>query len=199
MERRVFGATGLNVSPIGMGAIQITRLEWKQSLRVVREVLDLGVNWFDTARDYLDSELRLGEALRGVRQRVVLISKSAQKTPAELACQIDESLKRLGTDYLDIFLFHGGAALEEESFFTPGGLLETAERAVAAGKIRFLGFSAHRVSLALRALEVDDLAGGHGAGQLHQPGVHRRGVHGAGQDGGGGRAGHEALRRREDG
>ena len=190
MERRVFGATGLNVSPIGMGAIQITRLEWKQSLRVVREVLDLGVNWFDTARDYLDSELRLGEALRGVRQRVVLISKSAQKTPAELARQIDESLKRLGSDYLDVFLFHGGAALEEESFFAPGGLLETADCAVAAGKIRFLGFE----SFGGRCL-----AGGHGAGELHQPGVHRRGVHGAGQDGGGGRAGHEALRRREDG
>jgi aryl-alcohol dehydrogenase-like predicted oxidoreductase len=70
------GSTGLKVSQLGMGTIQITRLEWLQSIHVVREVMDLGINWFDTARAYLDSERRLGDAFKGIRDRVIIISKS---------------------------------------------------------------------------------------------------------------------------
>jgi predicted aldo/keto reductase-like oxidoreductase len=140
-----------------MGTIQITRLEWQESLRVVRKVHDMGVSFFDTARGYLDSELRLGEAFHGIRDQVVIITKSGKKNPQELSIQLDESLQRLRTDYVDIFLFHGAGALEEDGFFDPGGILETAQKAVEAGKVRFLGFSAHKVSLALKALEVESL------------------------------------------
>ncbi|MBA7660952.1 hypothetical protein ES703_68958 [subsurface metagenome] len=160
MIRRTFGSTGLSVSPIGMGTIQITRLEWKESIRVIRKVMEMGINWFDTARSYLDSELRLGEALKGVRERVIIITKSGKKTSAELEQQINESLQRLKTDYLDIFLFHGGEALEEESFAQAGGLLETAQRAVKAGKIRFLGLSAHHPDQALKGLEYESMQAG---------------------------------------
>jgi predicted aldo/keto reductase-like oxidoreductase len=152
-----FGSTDLNVSAIGMGTIQITRLDWEQSIRVVREVMDLGVNWFDTARGYFDSELRLGEAFKGIRDRVIIISKSDQTEPAELAREIDESLHRLQTDYLDVFLFHGGDAIEQKCFLGPGGLLDTAEKAAAAGKIRYLGISAHRPAIALKALDFEVL------------------------------------------
>ena len=151
------GSTGLRVSQLGMGTIQITRLEWWQSLRVVHEVMDLGINWFDTARAYLDSELRLGEAFKGIRDKVIIISKSGKQTPAELQKEIDESLQRLQTDYLDVFLFHGGDAIVKDSFLAPGGMLETAQKAVEAGKIRFLGFSAHRPAVALKGLEVETL------------------------------------------
>jgi predicted aldo/keto reductase-like oxidoreductase len=72
-----------------------------------------------------------------------------------LKIHIDESLERLKTDYLDIFLFHGGSAIRSESFHDPGGLLETAEKAREAGKIRYLGFSAHSEELACKALDVD--------------------------------------------
>jgi predicted aldo/keto reductase-like oxidoreductase len=153
----MFGSTGLSVSPLGMGTIQITRLGWQQSLRVVREVIDLGINWFDTARDYLDSELRLGEALKGIRDKVILISKSAKQHPEQLQLEIDESLQRLQTDYLDIFLFHCGDAIMKDCFLAEGGMLETAQRAIEAGKIRFLGFSAHRPAIALKALEIGAL------------------------------------------
>ena len=105
--------------------------------------MDMGINWFDTARAYFDSELRLGEAFKGLRERVILISKSVARTPEELQTQIDESLGRLQTDYIDIFLFHGAGALDESCFFGEGGLLAVAERAVEAGKIRYLGFSSH--------------------------------------------------------
>lgn len=151
------GSTGLNISELGMGAIQITRLEWQQSIRMVHKVMDLGVNLFDTARAYLDSELRLGEALKGRREKVVLISKSGKRTPKEVQQQIDESLERLQTDYLDVFLFHGGEAIMQESFLAEDGILETVMKAVEAGKIRFLGFSAHRPAIALKGLETEQL------------------------------------------
>jgi predicted aldo/keto reductase-like oxidoreductase len=153
----VLGSTGLNVSELGMGAIQITRLDWRDSIRVIHEVMDLGINLIDTARSYLDSELRLGEALRGRREKVILISKSTEPNPEGVRHQIDESLERLQTDYLDVFLFHGGKALMEDSFMAEGGILEAATRAVDAGKIRFLGFSAHHPSIALRGLDIKQL------------------------------------------
>jgi predicted aldo/keto reductase-like oxidoreductase len=140
-----------------MGTIQITRLGWQQSLRVLHEVRDMGINWFDTARAYLDSELRLGEAFKEVRDRVIIITKSTKQTAAEVQAEINESLQRLKTDYLDIFLFHGGDVIMKDSFLAPGGVLETAQRAVEAGKIRFLGFSAHRPAVALKGLEAASL------------------------------------------
>jgi len=73
---RQLGSTGLNVSQLGMGTIRITRLEWMQSIRVVREVIDPGINWSDTARLYWDSELRLGNALNGGRLLTVKVNLS---------------------------------------------------------------------------------------------------------------------------
>ena len=158
MRRITLGKTGLQVSPLGMGALPFCRLEWQESIDVVRSVIDLGIKWFDTARAYGDSELRLGEALQGKRNEVVITSKSMADTPEELETHIDEILERLKTDYLDGFLFHGGEAVEQESFYAPGGLLEIAEDGVRAGKIRFLGFSAHSVSLAIKALDVESFS-----------------------------------------
>jgi len=157
MEQISLGETGLRISPIGMGSIQITRLEWNQSIKVVREVMDLGINWFDTARAYFDSELRLGEALKGNRNKVFISTKSGMTDPKDLQIQIDESLQRLHTDYIDIFLFHGDGAIGNENFLAPGGTLETAKKAIKAGKIRYLGFSAHRVDPAIKALDVEQL------------------------------------------
>ena len=158
MERITMGRTGLQVSPLGMGVIPISRLGWQESIDVVRGVMDLGINWFDTARAYLDTEQRLGEALLGRRYQVILTSKSMATTPEQLVSDMDESLQNLKTDYLDFFFFHGGWAIEEDSFLAPGGLLETAQDFVRAGKARFLGFSAHKVDLAMKGLEVEPLS-----------------------------------------
>lgn len=154
MQQVTMGKTGLQVSPLGMGVIAISRVEWQESIDIVRGVRDLGINWFDTAQAYGDTELRLGEALRDVRDEVIIVSKSGASTPDKLAAQFDDRLKRLGTDHLDVFLFHNISAVEDDSFFSPGGLLEVAEDAVRAGKVRFLGFSAHRVGRAIKALGV---------------------------------------------
>lgn len=157
MKKVALGTTGIEVSALGMGAIQITRLDWNESIRLVHEVMDLGINLFDTARGYLDSELRLGDAFYGRRDRVILISKSGAGDAATLGKNIDETLQRLKTDYLDVFLFHGGDVVNQDNFCSPGGILQTASDAVKAGKIRFLGFSTHRVETAMKALTFNEL------------------------------------------
>ena len=159
MEKRILGTTGLHLSPLGMGTIQLTRLEMEQSISVLRDVIDLGINWFDTAQGYLDSEARMGKALKGIRDNVIIISKTGGgSTPEELEAGIHERLERLQTDYLDVFFFHGLRALEKPNFFTEGGLLATAEKAVKEGKVRFLGFSAHRLDAAIKALDVESFS-----------------------------------------
>ena len=150
---REMGKTGIKISEIGMGCIQLTRLKRNESTRLVREVVDLGVNWFDTAQVYFDSEERLGEAICQIRDSVHIITKSTAKKSTELKRHVEESLKKLRTDYIDVFFFHSADAVETPEFEAPGGLLETAESFISEGKIRHLGFSSHRPSLAKKALE----------------------------------------------
>lgn len=157
MDYRELGMTGFAISELGMGAVQLTRLPWKESIDVIHGVRDLGVNWFDTARGYFDSELRLGEALNGRRDKVFIISKSGSKSPDIFNQHLHESLQRLRTDYIDAYFFHGAGAVEADCFWDEDGLLETAKKGVKAGKIRFLGFSVHRTDLALKALDVEEL------------------------------------------
>jgi predicted aldo/keto reductase-like oxidoreductase len=148
----------IELSPLGMGtAPMVTRVHGKKRVELVREVYDLGVNWFDTARGYGDSEIVLGEALQDIRGKVVVITKSTAQEPDLLATQIDESLERLKTDYVDVFLFHGGGAIKSKAFYGDGGLLETATKAKKAGKIRYLGFSAHSEALACDAVDIEEL------------------------------------------
>ena len=157
MKYRKLGTTDLQVSEIGMGTIQITRLPWAGSIKVVRKVAELGINWFDTAQGYLDSELRLGEAFRGMRNDVIIITKSGTQEPDTLREHVEASLRRLETDFIDVLFFHGAGVVESEKFAEPGGILEIAERFVDKGVVRYLGFSAHRPETALKALDIDQL------------------------------------------
>jgi uncharacterized protein len=157
MKYRKLGTTNLQVSEIGMGTIQITRLPWSDSIKVVREVAELGINWFDTAQGYLDSELRLGEAFRDIRNDVILITKSGSNESDKFREHVEASLQRLQTDYIDVLFFHGAGVVESEKFAEPGGVLETAERFVEKGLVRYLGFSAHKPEIALKALDFEQL------------------------------------------
>lgn len=157
MKNITLGTTGIPISELGMGCIQITRLSRKESTHLIREVHDLGVTWFDTAQGYIDSEERLGEALSGIREDVVIITKSTAADKKILEQHIEESLTKLRTDYIDVFFFHGAAALDEPAFDASGGLLETVESFVQEGKIQHLGFSTHKPALGMKALEYEQL------------------------------------------
>jgi len=142
LKTRPLGSTGLDVAPIGLGAAQLGSSEYEHSKEIVFRALDLGVNYFDTARGYWDSEIKLGKALKGDRENVIVSSKTTGKTKEEAANHIDESLKRLQTDYIDNYHLHAMADMDDVNVRL-GGPLEALVEAREAGKIRHIGVTGH--------------------------------------------------------
>lgn len=149
MRKIPLGRTGLVVSEIGFGGIPIQRLSTEEAVAVVRRCLDLGITFFDTAHGYTTSEERIGQAIAGRREGLVLASKSPARDGATFAEHLELSLKRLGTDYIDIYQFHGvNTPQDYERILAPGGALERAREAQAAGRIRHIGITTHSLPLA---------------------------------------------------
>jgi predicted aldo/keto reductase-like oxidoreductase len=149
MIYRVLGRTGEKVSAIGLGGHHIGRpKDAAEGIRVIRSAVDRGINFMDNCWDYHDgeSERRMGDALRdGYRKRVFLMTKFDGRTKASTATQIDESLKRLQTDVIDLMQYHENIRMEDpDRFFAPGGPLEALLEAKKAGKIRYIGFTGHK-------------------------------------------------------
>lgn len=120
----------------------------------MHRALELGVNYFDTARSYWDSEIKLGQALKGTRERVFVSSKTVAKTREEAWQHIRESLERLQTDYLDNYHLHGLANEEDVKVRTgPSGALEALVEAREQGLIRHIGCTGHMSRTLLQALE----------------------------------------------
>jgi aryl-alcohol dehydrogenase-like predicted oxidoreductase len=159
MPYRTLGRTGEKVSAIGLGGfhIGIPRDE-QDGINLIRSAIDQGINFMDNSWDYHDggSELRMGKALRdGYREKVFLMTKIDGRTKALAARQIDESLRRLQTDHLDLLQLHEVIRLEDpDRAFAAGGAIEAMMEAKGAGKIRFLGFTGHKdPAVHLRMLE----------------------------------------------
>jgi aryl-alcohol dehydrogenase-like predicted oxidoreductase len=149
MPLRMLGRTGEKVSMIGLGGFHIgTQPDAAESVRIIRAAIDGGITFLDNCWDYNNgqSEIRMGQALRdGYRQRVFLMSKFDGRTKAIAARQIDESLKRLQTDRIDLMQYHEVIRLEDpDRFFEKGGAREALDAAVKAGKVRFVGFTGHK-------------------------------------------------------
>jgi len=146
---RTLGRTGEKVSLVGVGGAHLGRLHDEQeAVRIVRTALDSGINFMDNSWDYSDgkSEERMGKALRdGYRQQAFLMTKIDGRTRQSAAQQLDESLRRLQTDRLDLLQFHEIIRMTDaDRIFAPGGALEAALAAKQAGKVRFLGFTGHK-------------------------------------------------------
>jgi len=145
------GQTDLAVSEVGFGAIPIIRLEKKEAVRVLRHAFHRGITFFDTANAYRDSEEKIGIALSGVRDRVVLATKTLQRDGKGLREHLERSLRMLRTDHLDLYQLHQIAQEKDwEGVTAPGGALEEAHKALDAGKIRYLGVTSHNLSMAVR-------------------------------------------------
>lgn len=148
--------SGVELSVIGFGGIVVVGLEQKEADRVVAASIDRGVNYFDVAPSYWDgeAETKLGAALKGRRQRVFLAEKTTERTAAGAQRELEQSLKRLHTDYVDLYQFHAVASLEDvEKITAPGGAAELFLKARREGKVRFLGFSAHSAPAALSLMD----------------------------------------------
>jgi len=151
MEKVIFGKTGLMVSKIAFGGIPIQRLSIPDAADVVRGVINLGVNFIDTANGYTDSEEKIGLAIRDFpRDSLVIATKSGARDKKTFLENLDLSLKRLCTDYIDIYQHHGIFTLEDYSVIMgEGGAFEGMMEAVRAGKVRFPAFSSHSIPAAI--------------------------------------------------
>jgi uncharacterized protein len=146
---RTLGRSGEKVSLIGLGGYHLgSQADPQESIRIIRAGLDAGVNFLDNCWDYNggESEIRMGNALRdGYRQKAFLMSKIDGRTKAAAASQINESLRRLQTDRIDLLQFHEVIRdTDPTRIFADGGAMEAVLEAQKAGKIRLIGFTGHK-------------------------------------------------------
>ena len=156
METVKLGKTGLMVSQVGLGGIPLTRPTDEEAVRVVQRCLDLGVNFIDTAFGYGPSEERIGKAIEGRREQVLIATKGGWRQRSFVEHCIEVSLRRLNTEYIDLWQFHNVSTFEAyELMLGPDGAMEAAREALQAGKIGHLGISSHNVDVALKAVSSD--------------------------------------------
>jgi predicted aldo/keto reductase-like oxidoreductase len=147
------GKTGLNVSRVGFGGIPIQRLTEGEAVRVVRRCLDLGVTFLDTANGYTTSEERIGKAIAGRREQLIIATKTGARDRDTAREHLELSLKRLNTGYVDLWQFHGVSTPEAyERVLGPDGAMEAAQEALQAGKVRHVGITSHSMDVALQAV-----------------------------------------------
>ncbi|MEA3403214.1 MAG: aldo/keto reductase [Armatimonadota bacterium] len=154
MQTRTLGRTGLEVSIIGFGGIPIRRPPHDEAVELYRLGMDLGINYFDAARAYAKCEERLGEAIQGRREDVIICTRDLSHTRGEMAEAIDTSLRTLRTDYIDIYQCHELHQPEDlHECLAPGGAFEALDEAREAGKVRFIGMTSHNPDVIMSGLE----------------------------------------------
>ena len=143
------------VSKVAFGGIPIQQLDTAEAVEVIRGVIDLGVNFFDTANAYSDSEEKIGLAIAGIpRDSIIIATKSMARDKKTLLENLDLSLKRLGVDYVDLYQLHNVSSVEAyDAVFSENGAYEGLMEAVHAGKVRFPAFSSHNISFAIRIMK----------------------------------------------
>jgi len=149
MPYRTLGHTGEKVSIVGLGGYHIgIQKEEKESIRIIRTAIDNGMNFMDNSWDYNEgaSEVRMGRALQdGYRKKVFLMTKIDGQDWRTAEKQIQESLRRLQTDTIDLLQFHEVIReADPDRIFAPGGAIEAAVKAREAGKVRYIGFTGHK-------------------------------------------------------
>lgn len=160
MIYRTLGRTGEKISVIGLGGHHIGRpKDEEEGIRLVRTAIDRGINFMDNSWDYHNggSEIRMGKALKdGYRQKAFLMTKIDGRTKQAATQQINDSLKRLQTDRIDLLQHHEIIRMEDpDRIFAPGGAMEAVLEAQKAGKVRYIGFTGHKDPLVhVRMLDV---------------------------------------------
>jgi len=146
-----FGSTGLKISELGFGGIPIIRLDTATAVSVLQRAYDKGITFYDTANAYRDSEKKMGIAFRGRRERVVIATKTLKRDAAGAASHLENSLRMLETDYIDLYQLHQIAQDRDwEAVTAAGGALEAVVKARDEGKIRFIGVTSHNLPMAVK-------------------------------------------------
>ncbi len=150
MDMVTLGKTGITVNRNGFGALPIQRISTENAVRLVQKAFDAGITYFDTARMYTDSEVKLGHALHDRRDKVYIATKTEATTPERFWNDLETSLKNLQTDHVDLYQFHNPAFCPK-----PGdgsGVYEAMLKAKEQGKILHIGITNHRLAIAKEAI-----------------------------------------------
>jgi aryl-alcohol dehydrogenase-like predicted oxidoreductase len=150
MKKIRLGRTGLMVTKPAFGVLPLQRTEMNEAVRILRKAYDYGINFYDTARAYSDSEEKIGRALSGVRKNIIIATKTQARKKETLEQHLETSLKTLKTDYIDIYQFHNHEKLPQGE--GPDSLYEAMLKAKEKGQIRFIGITNHRRPVAMEAV-----------------------------------------------
>ena len=151
MQTIRLGRTNLVVSKNGFGALPVQRVSMEEAGKLLRKAYENGINYFDTARSYTDSEEKIGYALSDVREQIIISTKTPSTTVEGFWKDLHTSLEKMKTAYIDIYQFHNPAFCPKPGDGT--GLYEAMLEAKAQGLIRFIGITNHRLHVAIEAVE----------------------------------------------
>ena len=146
MQKIRLGKTELMVTKTALGCLPLQRCSDEEAVRLIRAAYEGGINYFDTANNYTDSEKKLGLALSDVRDKLIISTKSAARDKAGVLAHIENSLRMLKTDYIDLFQFHQVTEVPDPN--DPNGAYAAALEAKERGWIRHIGVTSHRVDVA---------------------------------------------------
>lgn len=149
MDKIKLGRTNLMVTRSGFGALPIQRISFEDAKKILRKAYDNGINFFDTARMYSDSEEKIGYSLSDVRKDIIIATKSHANDKETLLKHLQTSLKNLKTDYVDILQLHNPEKLPNPE--DPNGLYAGLLEAKKRGLVRFIGITNHRIDNAMEA------------------------------------------------
>lgn len=154
LDKRGLGRTGIMVSLLGFGGIPIMRVTMDEAVEVVGEAMRCGIDFFDTARTYGDSESKIGEALRVHGKDVVIASKSPKRDRDGMLEDFDASLSDLGLDGIDLYQLHCvNRADHYEQALAPGGAYEALEHLRSRGRLGYIGITGHNLDILRRAVD----------------------------------------------
>jgi len=154
MKYRLLGKTGMKVSTIGFGGIPIIQVSMADSIKLLNKALDMGINFFDTARCYNNSEEKMGRALKSRRSECYIATKSLERTRKGIRQELETSLRNLQVEAIDLYQIHDLRKPEDyDMVMGPGGALEAVLDAKKEGKILHIGVSSHQPTLIEQAIK----------------------------------------------
>lgn len=151
MRTTILGKTGISITKNGFGALPIQRDDTQTAVHILRKAYESGIDFFDTARLYTDSETKIGLALKDVRDKIVIATKTQSTTAEKFWDDLHTSLKELQTDYIDFYQFHNPSFVPRPG--DESGIYDAALKAKEQGLIRFIGITNHNATVAKEAVE----------------------------------------------
>lgn len=157
MLKRAFGKTGLNTTILGFGGFHLLEIPVSEADYLLNRYLDEGGNYIETAASYGNgkSERKIGQCVSGRRSEYILATKTGERSKDKALESLEQSLKNLRTDYIDLLIMHAVGSMEElDQILAPGGALEGAQLAQKEGKVKHIGISMHgQPDVLIRALK----------------------------------------------